>query len=211
MNDTTNPRPHERDDREGHAVSDTEIGRPIVVVDCESTGLRGIDIAVEVAWIDLATDDRGSFVPQHDVQWVLDEAEPRALEVNGYRERLIKAAQDDGGRARELYDVLDGAVLAGSNPTADAAWLEKLFARHCGELATGDRIAPFRPWHHRMLDLSAYAAGVLSLPPGQLPGLWDLCNLLGVTPEPDVHSAAEGAAVTARCFYALFVKAGVRA
>lgn len=191
---------------------DTSSRRHIVVVDCESTGLRDEDVAVEIAWHDLATGERGSFVPRHDRAWVLEFAEPRALEINGYRERLVDAEQDDGTQARALYALLDGNVLAGSNPTADAEWLEHVFVEAV-DLATVDpqsrRPAPFRPWHHRMLDLSAYAAGVLSADPAALPGLWDVCQALGVGTEPDVHSATAGVAVTVACLEALFVKAGV--
>jgi hypothetical protein len=181
---------------------------PIVVVDVESTGLRtGTDIAVEVAWHDLRTGESGSFVPRHDAQWVLTNAEPRALEVNGYRDRLADAPQDDGCQARDLFARLDGATMAGSNPSGDADWLESLFASHVDY--DPRRITPWRPWHHRLLDLSAYAAGVLGLRPAPLPGLWDVCTILGVDPEPEVHTAANGVAVTVACFESLFVKAGL--
>lgn len=188
------------------------MARHILVVDCESSGLRDEDIAVEIAWHDLTTGDHGSFVPHHDRDWVLNFAEPRALEINGYRERLATAAQDDGTQARALYARLDGNILAGSNPTADAGWLELAFT-WAVDLKDVDpqmkRPAPFRPWHHRMLDLSAYAAGVLGINPAELPGLWDTCQALGVDPEPDVHSAEAGVAVTVACLEVLFEKAGV--
>ena len=188
--------------------------RHIIVVDCESSGLRDEDIAVEIAWHDLTSGEQGSFVPCHNRDWVMNFAEPRALEVNGYIDRLADAEQDDGTQARALYALLDGNTLAGSNPTADAGWLEHAFIEVV-DLSDVDpkvrRPAPFRPWHHRMLDLSAYAAGVLGLDPAELPGLWDVCQILGVDPEPDVHSAAAGVAVTVACLRELFVKAGVSA
>lgn len=173
--------------------------RHIVVVDCESTGLRSEDIAVEIAWWNLTTGERGNFIPPHDESWVLRFGEERALEINGYRDRIEGKPQDDDMEVVRLHRVLEGNVLAGSNPTADAGWLAKLFE------ARG--LDPVAPWHHRMWDLSAYAAGVLGLT--ELPGLWGTCQLLGIDPEDDVHAAEAGVATTGLCFLELGKRAGV--
>lgn len=172
--------------------------RRIVVVDTETSGLRDFDVAVEIAWWDLATDDRGLFVPAHDVQWVLKHGHPDALAINGYRERLMDAEQDDGTELDRLHHVLRGQVLAGSNPMFDAAHL------HANFFVNG--MHP-RPWHHRLLDLSAYATGVLGLSPAELPGAATVAYLLGV-PVGD-HTAESDVRSTGLAFKALFEKAGV--
>lgn len=174
--------------------------RSLIVVDVETTGLTPDDICVEVAWHDLGTGDHGSFVPAHDVAWVLTNAHPRALEVNGYRDRLIDAQHDDGTEVHRLHERLAGQCIGGSNVRTDAFHVARLFD------AQGlDR----EPWHYHLAELSSYACGVLGIPVTDPPGLWSCCDLLGVEPEADVHTAEGGAAATARCFAALMVRAAL--
>lgn len=101
--------------------------RRLIVVDVETTGLESHDICVEVGWHDVESGEHGSFVPAHDVAWVLANAHPRALEVNGYRERLVDAAQDDGTEVRRLHERLGGHVMGGSNVRTDAVHVARLF------------------------------------------------------------------------------------
>lgn len=191
--------------------------RRIVVVDVESNGLDpAVHQAVEVAWHDMSTGDHGCFVPRHDVQRVLAESQVRALQINRYVDRLAEAAQDvEGHDVTILRNVLDGATLAGSNPSFDAAMLRKVIHPHLiqtvrlygnGTSAVVDRQVA-DPWHHRLLDLSAYAAGVLGVSPSSLPGLATVCELLDLPPGD--HTAAGDVAATVACFKALMAKAGV--
>lgn len=168
----------------------------MVVCDVETSGLRDLDIPVEVAWWDLTTDQRGVIVTEHNTAWVLEHGHPDALEINGYRRRLAAAEQSP---PTELHRVLRGQCLAGANVRFDAAHLSKLF------VATGMHPTPF---HHRLLDVEAYAAGVLGLDPGELPGLAQLCALFD-TPPPD-HTAQADVTATGLVFRSLFAKAGVR-
>lgn len=172
--------------------------RRLVVVDVETTGLRPTDVCVEIAWWDLGTDERGSFVPRHSVRWVLENGQPEALEMNGYRDRIAEAKQDNGSEAARLHEALRGQRFAGANPTFDTRHMERLFR------ASG--MHP-DPWHHRLLDLSAYAAGVLGLDPGALPGCAGVCDLLGI-PAGD-HTAEADVTATGLAFKALMAKAGV--
>ncbi len=172
--------------------------RRIVVVDVETTGLRPTDICVEVAWWDLSTDERGSFVPRHDMEWVAENGHPDALVLNGYADRIAITPMDDGAELRRLHHALRGQRLAGSNPAFDAGHVARLF--------TAGALHP-DPWHHRLLDLSAYAAGVLGLDPGDLPGCAGVCDLLGI-PAGD-HSAQADVTATGLAFKALMAKAGV--
>lgn len=188
------------------------IGRHVIVVDVETNGL---DVArheaVEVAWWNLTTDERGSFIPQHSPHAVLAAADLEALRVNRYLDRIAPQEQDVyGHHAVKLWEQFGGPLddehpeefgepavahtLAGSNPSFDAAFIAKMFAsvEMTSELEPG-------PWHHRLWDLSAYAAGVLGL--DELPGLARVCELLGVQP-PD-HTAEGDVIATGLCFRAL--------
>lgn len=170
--------------------------RDVIVVDVETTGLdpsrHGV---IEVAWVSLDTGQRGQFVPPHRPNDVLLEADIRALQVNRYIDRIADAPQDTtGDAASALLAMLDGNTLAGSNPRFDAAFLQKMLTE--GYLPDYE----FEPtWHHRLLDLSAYAAGVLDLSLGNLPGLSEVCDLLGVVNDAP-HTALGDAMATAECF-----------
>jgi DNA polymerase-3 subunit epsilon len=175
-------------------MSDT--ARQIVVVDVETTGLDPqTHTLVEVAWWNLTTGQRGEFVPPHSVSEALQHADVKALQVNRYIDRLAEAGQDaDNGGLHRLGNNLSGNTFAGSNPAFDAAFLagrmERIKVR----------------WHHRLLDLSAYAAGVLHLPATELPGLSTVCELLGVE-NTAPHTAAGDVDATGRCFQILMEKA----
>jgi DNA polymerase-3 subunit epsilon len=173
--------------------------RQIIVVDVETSGLiPDHDVAVEVAWWVLETGERGCFIPPHDTEWVLQEGDPQALKLNGYRARLAGQPQDteDVERA-QLARKLAGNTLAGSNPAFDTYFL--VLPPFIGHATP--------PWHHRLLDLSAYAAGVLNIPPTELPGLAAVCERLGIE-NAAPHTAEGDVDATGRCFLALMDLAG---
>src|SRR5438128_850278 len=128
--------------------------RRIIVTDVETTGL---DVArhscVEVAWWNLLTDERGRFIPIHDVSAVLAKSDVKALQLNRYIDRIADQPQDTGGHEiARLAKVLHGNSLAGSNPGFDAAFLGIEFAA-----AHSRAICAVPQWHHRKWDLSVYA------------------------------------------------------
>lgn len=148
-----------------------------VYLDIETTGLNPErnDI-VEIAW---AVDDYlvRSIRPPHR----LFNAAPEALEINKYHERFLSdkttwASTED---IADLYTDLTDATIVGANPTFDVSFLRRLFG--------GDT-----PWHHRLLDVEAYAHGVFRRH-GRLWGLRQIRDELvsaGFTiPAPD-HTAA---------------------
>lgn len=159
---------------------------PVIVVDTETTGLDpSKHIAVEVAWWNLSTNERGVFVPPHNVGWVLRHGDPTALEINQYRERIVNSPQDFSGRCAEaLEDQLENNTMAGANPEFDDAFLRKII---------------LMKRHHRLWPIGAYAAGKLNL--DYIPGLTDVCARLGIA-APD-HSAAGDVTATGQALLAL--------
>ena len=120
----------------------------------------------------------------------LTSAEPEALAINRYYERRVFSDMLENAEANKnaftwLANMLDGNVFAGANPAFDAPRIAKLIG--------------VTPYHHRLADVSAYAAGVLGIPPTELPGLNKVCELLGVVND-DPHSALGDARATAECF-----------
>lgn len=186
--------------------------RQLVVVDVETNGLDpAVHEAVEVAWWNLSTGERGWFIPRHDVSGVLGRAEVRALQVNRYIDRIAGQAQDyDGSQVVRLHDEFGdyqedehgGAftqhTLVSANPTFDAAFISKLFDQHLFDVERA-------PWHHRLFDVEAYAAGVLGL--DHVPGLREVCELLELPHSPD-HTAEGDVTAAGAAFLALRERAG---
>ena len=189
MNDQPNQQP-DRDDRH------------LVFVDVETNGRdRDRHVAVEVAWWNLTTDVRGVFVPRHDVSHVLGTAEIGALRVNHYIDRLATAPQAQPGELLALWEQFAGPfdqhpgaswgepsawrsarhTFVAANPGFDAHFVSKVFRA----LDEAYDIEEVDPWHFRLWDIEAYAAGVLGL--DELPGQSTIAKLLGI--EPGDHTA----------------------
>ena len=176
------------------------MARSIVVVDTETGGLAPNAIVLEIAAVNIDTGEEFRAVP-FVTPSQLSTAEPEALAINRYYERrvfkdMLEDATANTNAFNWLREMLDGNVFAGSNPAFDAPLIARLLG--CA------------PNHHRLLDLSAYAAGVLGLPLGELPGLAKVCELLGVENE-DPHSALGDARATAECFRRLRAERAVMA
>lgn len=174
------------------------MSRRVVVVDTETTSLTVSRAAItEVAAVDVETGDvLCAFVP-HLPREAWAKADLESLAINGYLERrtfeLALGVQETEQKYVELWDLLDGAVLAGSNPAYDATVLGRAF--------DGYDLPP-APWHYRLLDISAYAAGVLGRELGDAPGLQAVLDQLGIV-NPEPHSARGDALATAAAFRAL--------
>ena len=157
----------------------------LVFLDTETTGL---DPETHEVWeIAYAIDDGP--ILSSVVTHAFARPDPRAIAMNGYLDRAI-GAKPDAMFERDLKRDIEGATLVGANPAFDAAFLRARWG--------------YTPWHHRLWDVEAYAAGVL--------GLDNLVGLSGVAvalrdlgreiPEPD-HSAAADVATLRACFRAL--------
>jgi len=176
----------------------------LIVCDVETTGLiQGVHVALEIAALDTATGEEMYIAPRVD-PYAWQRADPVAMSINRYFERRvyehIVPMSDEANLAHRLGEMLAGNTLGGSNPRFDLEMVRAFLDRH--EVETEP--------HHRLADLSAYAAGVLDLDPTELPGLAEVCRRVGLATAPD-HTAMQDARVTWRCFKALReIRAGVR-
>jgi DNA polymerase-3 subunit epsilon len=129
----------------------------------------------EVAWAVGDGPVKSGKLP-HSVEW----ADPDALEINRYSERMEDmpfVASD------ELWAVLRGNTICGMNPAFDARFLSMFFMQM--EFDSPE------PWHHRLLDIEAYAMGALgySIPQGFRTIAAELRERGYTISEPD-HTAA---------------------
>ncbi|WP_407563370.1 hypothetical protein [Streptomyces sp. 184] len=142
---------------------------PLAIIDTETTGL---DPEVHDLW-EIAVIRREPDGFEREYLWQvaasLDDADPKALEINRFEERYCLSESDcdalampiDGGGPAcplsmpeflfDLQDALDKAVLIGSNPGFDDAFLKKLMRAHRRKIV----------WHYRPVDIATLAAGYL--------------------------------------------------
>lgn len=180
----------------------------LVFLDVETTGL---DPNVHSVWeIAYAVDD-GPILSEI-VAHRLNPHEAKALEINGYHERVAdrvpRSLTKWGGDIQSwdfeaaLMVELQGATIAGANPSFDAAMLTTRWAK-CFD-------SP--PWSYRLLDIEAYAMGALGYdrPRGLHTICADLAGLGHEMPTPD-HTAAGDVAATRAAFRTLErIYAGMR-
>lgn len=137
---------------------------PIAFVDCETTHL---DPRLGDAW-EIAVIRRREDGVDTEYVWQirpdLATADPEALKIGRYEERfavpegwdaieLIPSGPPMRSKLPEmlfdLQEALEGAVVVGSNPGFDVAFLAKLLQAHGRKL----------PWHYRPVDIATLAAG----------------------------------------------------
>lgn len=139
----------------------------LVYIDIETTGL---DPHLHQVWEIAYAIDTGP-VRTYQVRHSLDHADPEALTINRYMDRFT------GGHDRaveaEIQCDLQGATIVGFNPAFDATFLRARWG--------------IAPWHHRTLDVSTYAMGVLNL--DHIPRTDELVQLLGIN-HRGAHTAA---------------------
>lgn len=152
-----------------------------VYLDTETTGL---DPERHQIWeIAFAVDDGP--IQSGTVTHRIDTADPKALEINHYEERVDKLAlRLPAVRAMLLeasaLHALTGATLVGANPAFDAAFLRARWHES--------------PWKYRLLDIEAFAMPGLGLHEPR--GIAYIAEALGVqapdhTAAGDVHTLRE--------------------
>lgn len=160
---------------------------PLVFLDVETTGLDPRRHEVwEIAYAVGHGPVEASFVSHEFVT-----PDPAALRVNRYLERCHRWDPLVASRFEDtLQGVLRGATLVGANPAFDAAFLTARWGHV--------------PWHHRLLDVEAYAMAVLGYDElqGQSRIRADLASLGYYVPKPD-HTALADVECVRACFFVL--------
>jgi hypothetical protein len=157
-----------------------------VVVSIKATGPDPlVHIPVEVAWWDLSTGDRGRFIPPHDPRQALAACDLETVDLIDYIPRLANGRQDtDGHEARRLADVLSGAVLVTITPNSDEHLLRRMYLHYLNNFEVHQALT--LPVWQQVLDIGAYAAGVLGL--SGVPDIGTICRATG-TPLEAVQTA----------------------
>lgn len=165
----------------------------LIFLDTETTGLELHHDIWDIAWAVEDCPIRSALLPHSLVN-----ADPDALELNGYWKRRGYYAYGDGDARADgmLRTLFEGATLVGANPAFDAIRLQLRWRAH--------------PWHYRLLDISSMAYQAFGpREDGKPMGLADVrARLIEefdgdiLIPEPD-HTAAGDVATLRACFKAL--------
>ena len=169
----------------------------IIFLDTETTGLDPtVHGVIEVAWsVDGGPISTLVFPHSH----LIPTADVRALEVNNYYDRglgLLPVATDD--EVLDFFNVLKGNTICGANIVFDANFLTAYYKISQAQA----------PWNYRMLDIEAFAAGVLCQSGQKMMGLWTIGQFLleigYEIPEPR-HTAESDVACLIACYQSLRV------
>lgn len=159
----------------------------LVYLDVETTGLDPRRHEVwEVAWAIEGNPIRSGVIA-HD----LKRPDPAALRVNRYLDRVgERDLRAELVFETDVVEALAGATIVGANPAFDTAFLAARWKR--------------APWHHRLLDVEAYAMGALGWdrPRGLAAIHAELVDFGHAIPAPD-HTAAGDVACVRACHVAL--------
>lgn len=156
----------------------------LIFLDTETTGLESeLHEVWEIAWAINDSPIHTSVVPHSNLT-----ADPKALEMNDYHERV----KQEGAPLFDLRTkiALTGNTIVGANPAFDAAFLRKRWG--------------VAPWHYRMIDVESMALGILSYdrPKGLASIANDLAERGYSMPIPD-HSAGKDVEVVREVYKAL--------
>ncbi|MEV5854715.1 3'-5' exonuclease [Streptomyces anulatus] len=196
----------------------------LAFIDTETTGL---DPDRHAVW-EIAVILRNPDQPDWEHHWQIRQtelhltrvAQPEALDIGRYYDRMVIPADYFVGQmggdgkpvgmshktlAYDLTRILDGAVLVGSNPAFDAAFLRVFLDGNT-------------PWHYRTIDVATLAAGFMWAQEPELmakdtkpiSSRW-LSRQVGVEPPgDDVAHTALGDARWARDVYDAITRGGQR-
>ncbi len=160
--------------------------RDFVFVDTETTGLDPEkDLLVELSYAVNTGPIKTLYFGRYEVPEFIDN-------LIGFTKRGIAGRVSSPREFSNFYSAGVDATMVAANPTFDAGFLQEY---------KGFDLFPF---HYRMVDLSAYAMGVLNL--DAMPGQAEIVSMLREgghdIPEPD-HSSYNDVAALQASFYAL--------
>lgn len=126
-----------------------------IFVDCETTGLSRHQYILELSYaignaepVMLYPD-----APPGVLEFRLRNAEPKALEVNKWLDRYPLIGEQPRSTWKAwgtFFNAARGKVLVGANPRFDTEFITREYFGYDEP----------EPWHHRLFDIQAYAAGV---------------------------------------------------
>ena len=153
----------------------------IVIIDLETTGLDPAKheiLEIGAVKVDTGETFECKVHPLH-----IKEADPKALEINGYKKEDWEEAFLLPNALKLLNEFLgkDTVYLMTYNITFDWGFLREAYE------STGIKA----PFHYHKLDLLTLAWS--KLPPGSSLSLKNVSSILGLDPEPPVHRALNGA------------------
>lgn len=162
-----------------------ELSTDLLFLDTETTGL-GLEHDIwEIAYA-IGEGPISSLVVNHSLR----NADPKALEMNGYRERGYVDFIDSEWDEQNLKKWFSGKTIVGANPAFDAYRL----AQRWGQA----------PWHYRLVDVEAMAVPIFGLvKPLGLRGLVEKINASGFDVPLNDHSAAGDVATVREVYKAL--------
>lgn len=164
----------------------------LVFVDTETTGLNTWEHRVlETCYIRGHEEPLVLYPIQASWGHNLAGADPKALEINKWFERFPEPPISSTPAWLDFYESCSNMTLVGANIRYDAEMLRREF-----QITLGNQYR-FEPWHYRLLDIEAWAAGVLHLPkPIGLSALRQRVADLGYSiTEPDHTAEADAKAV----------------
>jgi DNA polymerase-3 subunit epsilon len=166
--------------------------KPRAVIDLETTGLNPlIQEVIEVGILKDSKVNEWDSPTEKGLDCLnlkirpsrIDQADPKALQVNGYKAENWKDAISFQEAALRINEFLKGCVIFGYNVKFDMGFLEALF-KEAG-------VKPSWGYHH--IDVLALAYEQLAPCGLEQLSLKAVCEFLGIPPEPDVHRAINGA------------------
>lgn len=167
----------------------------IAITDIETTGLN--PLSHEIIEVGCIVFDSERPDPLFNINFKMkpnhiEEADPKALEVNGYSEKEWKKAMSQEEGLKFFAKATEGCHFMAHNVTFDWSFFESSFRRHG---------VPHSLNYHKLDTLSIAWA---KIPHYKLTSwsLKTLCTFLGIPPEPKIHSALNGAT----CAYEVYRK-----
>ncbi len=170
---------------------------PILCVDSETTGL---DPARHPIWEVAAIEGDGT---EHlwQVKWsraVLDNADPVALEINGFEARYDKGNCDilsPRESAERFADLSNGLHLAGAVVSFDEERLRRMHDLHLG------RPEGKYPWRYRLICVESMMLGAAGADVIHPYSPREMAEQVGVATDPDTHHTALADARWAKAVY----------